>query len=208
MGLFSFIGDILGDITGTNKQAKAAAKAGELQAGFAQQGIDETRRQFDVTQGNFEPYLDAGKDALGSIMDLLGLGSGGAESQRGAIETLKSSPLFQSLFGTGEEAILQNAAATGGLRGGNTQRSLADFGSDTLAKVIQDRLAQLGGVAGGGQSSAAQVGGFGQTAANSIANLFGQQGAAQAGGLIANGNSQANGLTSGLKLASSIAGFF
>lgn len=212
MGLFSFIGktvgSVLGDLTGTNAQAKAAGKAADLQSLAAQAGIDETKRQFDVTQGNFAPYLAAGKDALGDIMDLLGLGQGGAAAQGASIEALKTSPLFQSLFGTGEEAILQNAAATGGLRGGNTQRSLADFGSDTLAKVIQDRLSQLTGVAAGGQSSAASVGGFGQNASASIADLLNQQGAARAGGLIAKGNAQANGLQSGLKLASSIAGFF
>ncbi|KKC25846.1 hypothetical protein WP12_12320 [Sphingomonas sp. SRS2] len=202
------IGNVLGDITGTNAQIKSQGRAADLQAASAQAGIDETKRQFDVTQGNFAPYLDAGTDALGGIMDLLGLGEGGAAAQGASIEALKSSPLFQSLFGTGEEAILQNAAATGALRGGNTQRSLADFGSDTLAKVIQDRLSQLTGVAAGGQSSAASVGGFGQNASSSIADLLGQQGAARAGGILAKGNQQSAGIQSGLKLASSIAGFF
>lgn len=227
MGLFSFVGDIIGDITGTNKQAKAAGKAADLQAAAAQAGIDETKRQFDVTQDNFAPYLGAGEGALGELMALLGLPTaqngyttapfdptsdsprnGGIGGTLGAIEALKDSPLFQSLYRTGEEAILQNAAATGGLRGGNTQRSLADFGADTLAKVIQDRIANLSGIVNLGQNSAAGVGTLGAQKSASIADLLGQQGAAQAGGVIAQGNKQANAINSGLKLASSIAGFF
>lgn len=107
-----------------------------------------------------------------------------AQQQAAAIQGLKDSPLFQSLFRTGEEAILQNAAATGGLRGGDTQRSLADFGSDTLARVIQQQLANLGGLSAQGANTALGGGQIGAGAANSIANLFGQKGTAEAQGIL------------------------
>lgn len=133
-------------------------------------------------------------------------GGGQAGAQERAIAGLQDSPLFKALFGAGEDAIMGNASATGGLRGGNTQRSLADFGSDTLAKVIQQQLSNLSGVSGQGLSATGQYGTFGANAAGSVANLgagaagnianlgansasaiaslFGNQGAAQAQGIL------------------------
>lgn len=63
------------------------------------------------------------------------------DAQANAIAGLEKSPLFSSLVRNGEESILANASATGGLRGGNTQTGLANFRSDTLAQVIQQQLA-------------------------------------------------------------------
>lgn len=120
----------------------------------------------------------------------------GQQAQQSAIDQLKASPLFQSLFRTGQEAIDQNASATGGLRGGNVQSSLANFGSDTLAKVIQQQLSNLGGLSGQGLSAAGTSGQLGASAAGSVANLFGAQGQAQAGGILNASAAKAGGLGS------------
>src|SRR5690242_12018396 len=106
----------------------AAKKAGQTQANAAQAGIDEQRREFDLTRGDLMPWLTAGQPALGGMLDLLGLN--GADKQQSAITGLQNGPLFQSLYGQGKDAILQSAAATGGLRGGNTEHSLFNLGSD------------------------------------------------------------------------------
>lgn len=63
------------------------------------------------------------------------------DAQANAIAGLEKSPLFTSLVRNGEEAILANASATGGMRGGNNIGDLAEFRGDTLAKVIQQQLA-------------------------------------------------------------------
>jgi hypothetical protein len=104
-----------------------------------------------------------------------------------AISALKESPTYQSLYNNGEEAILQNASATGGLRGGNTQRSLADFGVDTLSKVIADQLSRLGGLAGMGQGATGSVAALGANKANNITNLLSQIGGAKASGFLTRG---------------------
>lgn len=44
--------------------ADAAGDAADTQAGATQAGIDEQRRQFDITQENLQPYLGAGRRAL------------------------------------------------------------------------------------------------------------------------------------------------
>jgi hypothetical protein len=145
-------------------------------------GIDEERRQYDTTRADLLPWLTAGQSALGGMLDLLG--TNGADKQQSAITGLQNSPLFQSEYRQGTEAILQNASATGGLRGGNTQHSLANFGSDLLAQVIQQQMGNLGGISGAGANTGAQLGGFGANAANAIAGLFGNIGQAKAGGIL------------------------
>jgi hypothetical protein len=91
----------------------------------------------------------------------------------------------------GENAILQNASATGGLRGGNVQAALAKFRPQLLNQLIQQRFQNLGGITSIGQNAAAGTGNAGMNSANQITNLLQQQGAAQAGAALASGNAQA-----------------
>lgn len=107
--------------------------------------------------------------------------------QQGAINRLMEEPLYGSLVRNGENALLQNASATGGLRGGNTQGALANFRADTLAQVIQQQLANLGGLASGGQGAAGSLGTLGANAATNIGNSMTQQGQALAGAALAKG---------------------
>lgn len=111
-------------------------------------------------------------------------GVSGADAQQSAINQLQQSPLYQSLYRNGVDTILNNAAATGGLRGGNLQHSLANFGSDTLAQVIQQQLSNLGGISGNGMSSAGNLGSLNGNSANAMSNALTQQGSARAGGIL------------------------
>lgn len=181
MGLFSFVAGLLG----AGSQKKAITQATHDQVDAYNRGIDETRRQFDVTNQNFAPYREIGVRGLAGLGDLTGVN--GAPQQQTAIDALKASPFYQTLFRTGEENVLQTAAATGGLRGGNTQRGLADFGADTLMQTIQQQLASLGGLANLGESATAQTGAFGADASAAITKLLGSIGGANASGALAKG---------------------
>lgn len=161
---------------------KGAKKAAKAQAQSDAQAIAEQRREFDINQVNFAPWLESGKEALGGQGDLLGLN--GAGVQQTSIDALKASPLYQSLFRNGQDTILNNASASGGLRGGNIQSSLANFGSDTLAQVIQQQLANLGGLSGQGLSGAGGLGSLNANSADSISKLLSAQGDAKAGGIL------------------------
>lgn len=129
----------------------------------------------------------------GSRRDLTPFTKGGMEAidgqmaQAQAIAELEASPLFQTLIRNGEEGVLQNASATGGLRGGNTQRSLADFRADTLTQTIENQLSRLGGLAGAGLGAVNSAGQFGANAASGISNIFGQQGQVRSGGILTRG---------------------
>jgi hypothetical protein len=129
------------------------------------------------------PWLTAGTAALGQQGDILGLN--GADKSAAALAALKDSPIYASLIRSGDEGVLQNASATGGLRGGNLQRGLADFHADTFAQLIQRQLENLSGVSGAGLTAGADLGQLGANKSNALAGLFGQQGAAQAGSTLA-----------------------
>jgi hypothetical protein len=114
--------------------------------------------------------------------------STGGPGGSSAIDALKNSPLYQALYHNGEQAVLANGAATGGLRGGNTQASLYNLGVNTLAQTQQQMFNQLGSLSGLGENAAAGVG-------NGLTGAA----AAQAGGILGSANANNS-------LASSIAG--
>jgi hypothetical protein len=172
-------GSILGGVTG----GKGAAKAARIQAQSQAAALAQQQSQFNVTQQNIQPVIGAGNSARDSIMQLLGLSGNG--QQQTSIDALKASPFFTSQFDTGQDAILQNASATGGLRGGNVQNSLAQFGSGLLAQTIQQQLSNLGGLATTGANSAAGLGSISQNNSNAQSSLFGLQGNANAVGAAA-----------------------
>lgn len=185
-GIISGLGGILGSVIGAKSNAKAINKATDAQQAAMQAAIDEQARQYDTTRSDFAPYLSAGTKALPGIMDLLGLN--GPQAANAAIAALKSSPVFQSLYNTGEEAVLQNASATGGLRGGNTQGALYELGDTTLSRVIADQLSRLGGLAGLGENATGSVAGFGAHSADAISGLNVGQGQVAAGGILGKQN--------------------
>jgi len=166
-------------------QSQAAGDAAAIQGQAAQGGIDEQRRQFDAVQKLLQPYTQAGTGALAQQQALLGMGT--PEAQQQAINALQSGPQFQALQQQGENAILQNASATGGLRGGNVQGALAQFRPALLSGLIDQQYSRLGGLASLGQNAAAGVGNAGMSTGANVANLLGRQGAAAAGGEIAQG---------------------
>jgi hypothetical protein len=171
-----------GNLLSSSMQADAASEAAGAQSGAAQAGIDEQRRQFDEIQRLLAPYVQAGQPALAGMQNLIGLG--GAEAQQQAIAGIEQSPLLQALTRQGEEAILQRASATGGLRGGNVQAALAQFRPQMLQQALEQQYSRLGGLTSLGQQSAARVGTAGMETGVNVGNLLQQQGAARAGGAL------------------------
>ena len=201
----SFIGKVLGGITGASQSAKAAEQAGQTQAAASQAGIDEQRRQFDSLVQLMSPYVQAGTGAMQQQQALIGLQ--GPEAQQQAISGFEQSPLFQSMQQQGENAILQNASATGGLRGGNVQAALGQFRPQLLNQLIEQQYGRLGGLAAMGQASAAGQGAQGLASAGNVGNLLANRAQATAGGQIARGGMQRQVFGDILGLAKAAAAF-
>lgn len=208
MGLLSTLGGIAGNfllpgiggvigagLGGAIEGRESVGEASQAQQQAAQGGIDEQRRQFDAIQKLLQPYSEAGTGALAQQQALLGLGAPGSQQQ--AITALQGSPQFQALQQQGENAILQNASATGGLRGGNVQGALAQFRPALLSSLINQQYERLGGLTAIGQNAAAGVGNAGMSTGTNIATLLGRQGQAEAGGILG----QQSALTGGINKA-------
>ncbi|MGE0349808.1 hypothetical protein [Hydrogenophaga sp.] len=181
---------VVGGVMSADAAGDAASTAAGAQTAASEAGIAEQRRQFEAVRKLLEPYVQAGTDALGGQKDLAGLN--GNTAQDAAIQALQGSPQFTSLLARGENSILQNASATGGLRGGNTQAALAQFSPALLAQTINDQYTRLGGLTSLGQNAAAGVGNAGLQTGDNIADLLSQIGSAQAGGALAAGRAQSN----------------
>lgn len=169
---------------------KAAKRAADAQTAAAQMGVEENSRQFDLIQQLMKPYVDSGKTALSQQQTLIGLG--GATNQQRAINDLQNSPFFKAQLEHGNNAILQQASATGGLRGGNTQGALAQFAPQLLQQTYNDRLTSLSGLSAAGQNAAAGLGTAAQNMGSQNSVLFDNIGRAQAGRYLAVGQNNQN----------------
>jgi hypothetical protein len=191
-------------------QGNSARQASKAQTQAAQQGIEEQRRQLEESRRILQPYVGAGTEAIGGLQPYAQAGVGalqqqqallgllGPEAQQQAIAQLEQGAGFQSQVRQGEEALLQRASATGGLRGGNIQAALAQFRPQMLQQEIEAQYGRLGGMTALGQTTTQNIAQLGQASAAgqsaaglqtgaNIANLFGQQGAARAGARLAEG---------------------
>lgn len=180
---------VVGGVVSSQAQKSAANKAAGAQERAAQAGIDQQNYQFERVRELLSPYSDAGMNALGQQQNLIGLN--GNQAQQDAIYNLQNGAQYQSMLKAGNDSILANASATGGLRGGNTQAALAQFSPQLLAQTINDQYSKLGGITSLGQNAAAGVGNAGMQTGNNISQLLQQQGSAQAGAYLAQGKATA-----------------
>lgn len=163
-----------------NKALKAydyAKKLDAQQAAQQQQAYQTDKARADALQVS-SPYA----------------GMTGAEAQQAAISKISESPLLQELTRQGEQAILQQSAATGGLRGGNIQGALAQFRPRMLQDEIDkqySRMAQLSGLGQqsilGSPTTASQAYPTGTGVDTSIAQLYSQLGQSNAANALAQG---------------------
>ena len=190
MGLF---GDILGGIGGLfggGKAKKASRKAEAAQLEYLNRARAQQQSQFDVTRGDYAPALSLLAPSIDGLRNLTGLN--GDEAFQAGLDDIRAGPLYQNLYRSGEEALLQNASATGGMRGGNMQTGLANFGADTLQQALLQQLSQYGGLAGLGMGATDSISNFGAMNSQNASNLLSNMGQVRAGGLLTRGgiNSQ------------------
>lgn len=149
-----------------------ALMGGQQQAVQALQAA-QTGGQQAIQQGTaaFDPFLQQGQQAAGIQAALAG--ASGLQAQQAALANLQ--PVNQFLQERGEQALLRNQAAIGGLGGGRVRQALTEFGQGLAGQSAQQQFQNLGTVAGQGLTAAAGTGGLQQTQANLLAGIGGQQ---------------------------------
>lgn len=179
-----------------------SGKALAAQVNAINNAIATQKEQFNFVKDLMAPYTEGGEQAFGSSLDLLGLGEG---SQQEAIDALTNQDYFKGLVNQGEQALLQNASATGGLRGGNTQAALAQFRPSMIANLVQQQLSNLGGLTATGMNAGGIVAGQSQNYGNNVSNMQMQIGSAMANQALMKG-SQQSGLSGALGTGMQLAG--
>jgi len=173
---------------GAALQHKAAGKAVDAQTAASDAAIARQDKSQLALQEALRPYTEGGGAAFTGLLDMMGVGPGGPGAARDAIIDIEGSPQFQAMTRQGEEAILANASATGGLRGGNTKGALAQFRPQVLNQLLEQKFQRLAGASQLGQASAAQVGAGAINTGTNTSNLITNRGEAIGQGYIAQGN--------------------
>lgn len=199
---------VVGGVLSSQAQGDAADTAANAQTQSSAANIAEQQRQFDYIKNLMKPFADAGLKSLGMQQDILGIN--GAAPQQGAYDAIENSPAFAALKTSGENAILQNASATGGLRGGNVERALSQYRPALLAQLIESQYGKLNGITSIGQNAAAGTGNAASVTSTNIGTSLDNIGAAQAGAALARGRATgglASSLGGGVGLYSALGGF-
>ena len=182
--------NVIGGALASDAQSSASDAAASATRDSSAATIEESKRQFNSIQELLRPYTSVGLSGLSAQKDLIGLN--GPNAQRTSIDSIANGPTMQALTQQGENAILSNASATGGLRGGNVQQALSQFRPQILSQLLQQQYSNLGGLTSIGQNAAAGVGNAGQNSSNQIIGAIQQTGAANAGQALADGKAQAD----------------
>lgn len=160
---------------------EAAAPAQEAAAATAQ------------NEASYNAAVSEAEAARQKAIDYANSLPSGSDAQKAAIAAIEQGSEFTTLAKQGEDAILSNASATGGLRGGNTQGALAQFRPSLLNSLINQQYERLGQLSGMGESAILGSSGYsgastsypsGQNTINTILN----QGSINAGNALAQGN--------------------
>ncbi len=213
----SFVGDAIGSITGSNKQAKAATQAANTQLEASREAAQVQKDMYDQTRKDLMPYAEAGRSSLSQLMGQMG--PNGYFNQTYDGQDIYSDPSYQFRLNEGLDAVQSGAAAQGGLLSGATLKALQGYGQDMASQEYQNaynrfnadqtnRYNRLSNIVGLGQNAAAQQGNAGMQTAQAVANNTMSGANAQAAGQIAAGNKTANNFGAVLGAATSIGSLF
>lgn len=117
--------------------------------GTAQKDFNQAR---SLTDPFFQEMLTGGRQAYGTLADLVGINGQGA--QNGAINDWQMSPAFQSTLDRGQRTIEQGAAARGTLMSGDAINASREYGQDLQNREFDTQLGRLASLVGHGQQGA------------------------------------------------------
>lgn len=166
-GLSRFIGPGLG-LLGSGLDYLGARDAARAEADASRMGIEELRRQFDLTREDLKPWLDDGRQALADMANP---------------DAFRTSPGYDFRRREGMNTVQGSAAAAGGLYSGNTLKALTEYGDNLAEDEYTNWWNRLASRAGLGQTTATSLGSMGGANANSVAELLRDIGSSRASGI-------------------------
>lgn len=166
----------------------ASKSAANTQTTAANNAAGIQQAEFNQTQQNLSPYVQAGTPG---VNQLTALTTGSPASQQAA---LAGTPGYQFALQQGLNGVTNKATATGGVGGGNTLKALLSYGTGLADQTYQSAVGNAYNLASLGENAAAGLGSLGQTNASNIGNLLTSGAAAQAAGTVGSANAIGAGL--------------
>lgn len=152
----------------------------------------ERRRSYKVERTS--PMQNAGRIAeINARLDEL-RASGGEPSEGPDYSAFYKSPGYEFRMGEGIRALDRGASSRGRLRSGAHERELVRYGQGVASSEFNSYANRLASLAGLGQTSTAQTGSFGATAASQAGMYQQNQGTARASGYAGAANAATSGI--------------
>lgn len=155
--LGSTVSGAIGARNAGKAQMAASKRAADANLQGTRESIESQEKMFGISKKMMDPFREAGLTGLEQMMDLGGMS--GDDAQRAALEAIQQGPEYDILMDQTQKGILAGASATGGLRGGNTQRQMAELGPNILMGLADRQYGRLTGLTNIGQASAAGTAG-------------------------------------------------
>lgn len=152
----------VGGAVSSRNARKGASKGVDAQMA----GIEEQRRQFDLSREDMLPWMEAGRNALGQMQAL----------NAGDFSSFTQSPDYQFALEQGMKALDRSAAARGRLYSGGYGEDLTRFGQGLATQNYNNYYNRLAGLSGTGQTSATNLGSLGAQMAGNIQAGYGNIG--------------------------------
>lgn len=181
-------------------QIKFAQEAQQLEQQNQQSGLNFQNNEWTNEQNALAPFLAGGTSGIENLTALLSTPGSGLLTPWSSTFTAptlaqaEQYPGYQFQLQQGEGALQNSAAARGGLESGNTQEALGNYaqnfaqtdysniynqalqqyqmGYGQFQQNQQNEYSRLMGLSGYGPTSTAQMGTYGQAAANNMTNLY------------------------------------
>ena len=136
-------------------QAKGLETGLKGAIGEYEKALGQSNQGLDQMTGTLSPWAKGGQSAFERQAALSG--ALGSEAQAKALAEWNESPEQAFLREQGERSVTRNAAALGGLGGGNVMKELNRFGTGLAAQDYQNSFDRLGSVSGMGGQAASQL---------------------------------------------------
>ena len=174
-----------------NTLADAATKAGQIGAGYLQQGIGSVQQGGAAATNVRSPYTQAGESALSKALDLTGVS--GANSADVLAQTIQS-PAYRLNFNEQMDALDRSAASKGKLYSGQQLKAVQDRASQLASTEYQNNLNNTMALLQQATPFAQQQATQQYTQGGDIAGLLGKQGEVLGESELARANALAQGL--------------
>src|SRR5271166_5128232 len=188
-----FLDNLLAPFGTGAQQSAAAAQQAAIQQGMAQgsaalnQGTQDIQNTYASGLQPLQQTYGTAQQGTGALASLLGFGG----DPSAVLKSLQNTPGYQFTLGQGTSNVDRNAAATGSLNSGNTDKAVADYTTGLANNTYQNAVNNLQPYLGLQGQTAGNIGSLSGQEAGQLSQNQQQLASLLYGGNVGQGNAQA-----------------